>query len=229
MQRIVLFVSALVLVPASAQAQVVIGNAVAVDGDTIDMTGARIRLFGIDAVESEQTCSRSGEAWACGQDAKALLTRLIAGKTIQCEQRDVDSYGRMVGVCIAGGHDLSELMVNTGYAVALSDFSSAYVATEARAKANKVGIWASEFEMPSAYRAAHPFIERAPPRSAAPERPLRALQAPVRNAPASVYYRNCAAARAAGAAPIYRGQPGYRPQLDGDGDGIACEPYRGRR
>lgn len=43
-----------------------------------------------------------------------------------------------------------------------------------------------------------------------------------------VYYPNCSAARAAGAAPIRRGQPGYRPALDRDGDGIACEPYRGR-
>jgi hypothetical protein len=41
--------------------------------------------------------------------------------------------------------------------------------------------------------------------------------------PSSVYYANCTAARAAGAAPIYRGQPGYRPALDRDGDGIACE------
>nr|WP_235620645.1 DUF1524 domain-containing protein [Mycolicibacter sinensis] len=37
------------------------------------------------------------------------------------------------------------------------------------------------------------------------------------------YFPNCAAARAAGAAPILIGQPGYRPGLDGDGDGIACE------
>jgi len=42
-------------------------------------------------------------------------------------------------------------------------------------------------------------------------------------APASVYYVNCTAARAAGAAPIHRGQPGYRSALDRDGDGIACE------
>lgn len=41
--------------------------------------------------------------------------------------------------------------------------------------------------------------------------------------PASVYYPNCAAARAAGAAPLYIGEPGYRPGLDRDGDGIACE------
>lgn len=42
-----------------------------------------------------------------------------------------------------------------------------------------------------------------------------------------VYYPNCSAARAAGAAPIYAGAPGYRPEMDGDSDGIACEPYRG--
>ncbi|RSX53346.1 deoxyribonuclease [Bifidobacterium dolichotidis] len=38
-----------------------------------------------------------------------------------------------------------------------------------------------------------------------------------------VYYKNCAAVRAAGKAPLYRGQPGYGPHLDRDGDGIACE------
>ena len=38
-----------------------------------------------------------------------------------------------------------------------------------------------------------------------------------------VYYPNCDAARAAGAAPIYQGQPGYRTKLDRDRDGIACE------
>lgn len=39
----------------------------------------------------------------------------------------------------------------------------------------------------------------------------------------SVYYKNCTAARAAGAAPIYRGQPGYASHLDRDNEGIACE------
>ena len=40
---------------------------------------------------------------------------------------------------------------------------------------------------------------------------------------ASVYYANCTAARAAGAAPIYAGEPGYSHKLDRDGDGVACE------
>lgn len=43
----------------------------------------------------------------------------------------------------------------------------------------------------------------------------------------SRYFRNCREARAAGVAPILAGSPGYRSELDGDGDGIACEPYRG--
>ncbi len=40
------------------------------------------------------------------------------------------------------------------------------------------------------------------------------------------YWRGCDDARAAGTAPIYRGEPGYREGMDGDSDGIACEPYR---
>ena len=42
----------------------------------------------------------------------------------------------------------------------------------------------------------------------------------------SVFYSGCREVRAAGAAPLHRGQPGYRAGMDGDGDGIACENYR---
>ena len=45
--------------------------------------------------------------------------------------------------------------------------------------------------------------------------------------PAGAYYSGCNDARAAGVAPIYAGEPGYRPEMDGDGDGVACERYRG--
>lgn len=50
--------------------------------------------------------------------------------------------------------------------------------------------------------------------------------APVAPAAIAGAYRTCREAWAAGAAPIYRGQPSYSPHMDGDGDGIACEPYR---
>lgn len=41
-------------------------------------------------------------------------------------------------------------------------------------------------------------------------------------------FANCAEARAASAAPVRRGDPGYGPHLDRDNDGVGCEPYRGR-
>ncbi|MFF7053432.1 excalibur calcium-binding domain-containing protein [Streptomyces griseorubiginosus] len=60
--------------------------------------------------------------------------------------------------------------------------------------------------------------------------PTRTAEAPEpkTTAPApDVYYENCDEARAAGAAPLHRGDPGYAPHLDRDGDGVACEPYVG--
>jgi len=54
--------------------------------------------------------------------------------------------------------------------------------------------------------------------------------APRRSAPglSAGAFVNCDAARAAGAAPVHIGEPGYGRHLDRDGDGIGCEPYRGR-
>lgn len=53
--------------------------------------------------------------------------------------------------------------------------------------------------------------------------PAPAPAAPVAPAPAAVYYENCTAARAAGAAPVYAGSPGYGTHLDRDRDGIGCD------
>lgn len=50
-----------------------------------------------------------------------------------------------------------------------------------------------------------------------------AYRPPSTAAVTGVYYANCSQAKAAGAAPLYRGQPGYRSELDRDNDGVACE------
>jgi len=80
-------------------------------------------------------------------------------------------------------------------------------------------------------RAASPEAASAPAASAAAVAATTAPAAQTDQQPDdvehSVYYASCADARAAGHAPIFAGQPGYRSALDADGDGIACEPYRG--
>ena len=47
--------------------------------------------------------------------------------------------------------------------------------------------------------------------------------------PVQTHYRDCDDARAMGAVPLRRGEPGYRPELDADGDGVACEQYARKR
>lgn len=65
-------------------------------------------------------------------------------------------------------------------------------------------------------------------RGAAREAPIMQSSAPDPAAvERSVYYSGCNEVRA-GKAPLYAGQPGYRSGMDGDDDGIACEPYRGQ-
>jgi len=227
MRWIVVLSLAAISVPAVAQ--IISGHAVAVDGDTLQMTGERIRLFGIDAPEADQTCQRGGEVWRCGEDAGRMLASLVDGKPIECTQRDRDDYGRMVAVCRVAKTDLAMAMVNAGLAVVPPQFTADYVDGEAAAKARGVGLWGSNFAMPSTYRAAHPQkYAGSGSRARLPAPATRTRAASSSPARHDVYYRNCAAARAAGAAPLYRGQPGYRSDMDGDGDGIACEPYRRR-
>lgn len=221
MRRIVLALA--VGMPLSAHAQIVTGHAVALDGDSLSIGGTQVRLFGIDAPEGSQTCKRGGSEWRCGQDAKALLGSMVADRPVICEQRDTDRYGRIVAKCTVGGVDLAATMIEGGLAVTLPAFSDAYVDSEGRVKALRFGIWGSEFQSPAEYRAAHPNQFRPP----APQPQQQFVSAPSQGSK-GVHFRNCAAARAAGAAPLYRGRPGYRPEMDGDNDGIACEPYYGR-
>ena len=66
--------------------------------------------------------------------------------------------------------------------------------------------------------------KKAADKKAAQEKAEReAYTPPPAKAPSSIYYANCSAVKAAGAAPIYSGDPGYSRKLDRDGDGVACE------
>jgi endonuclease YncB( thermonuclease family) len=147
---------------AQGQGQIITGAAAAVDGDSLEMTGVSIRLHGADAPEAKQTCQRGAEAWACGQDAKVLLSQLVAGKQVRCEQRDRDKYGRVVAACFVGRLDLAQTMVSNGLAITLPDFSTAYIEPEARARRLKLGLWGSVFDKPADWRAAHPRHETVP-------------------------------------------------------------------
>lgn len=128
------------------------GIASVIDGDTLEIHGKRIRLFGIDAPESRQLCSQDGAKYKCGQKAALALDEFIDGRSLACEHKDTDRYGRIVAVCHVGETDLNGWLVENGWALAYVQYSKNYVAQEQEAQAEKRGIWAGEFEKPWVFR-----------------------------------------------------------------------------
>lgn len=128
------------------------GPASVTDGDTLRIGSQKIRLHGIDAPESRQTCKASGKSWRCGAAATRALRKRIAGRTVACDERDRDRYGRIVAVCRVAGKDVNAWMVSQGWAVAYRKYSRDYVSEESAAKSGRRGLWKGEFVPPSRWR-----------------------------------------------------------------------------
>ena len=147
-----LVVATIVLpVPPAARADA-IGEAQVIDGDTLQVAGERVRLHGIDAPESRQSCSVGGVGYACGQNAKRLLIGATAGKVITCKGEKRDRYGRLVAVCYAGDDDLNAMMVRDGWALAYRRYGKDYVSQETQARAAGTGLWQGTFVEPWEWR-----------------------------------------------------------------------------
>jgi len=135
----------------SAKADVV-GPARVVDGDTLEITGTKIRMHGIDAPESKQSCLANGKTYRCGQKATVALSELIGSSVVRCEGKDQDRYGRVIAVCFAGQTNLNASLVSQGWALAYRRYSMDYVGEETDAKTNKHGLWAGTFTAPWDWR-----------------------------------------------------------------------------
>ena len=137
--------------PASAEPPVS-GLGRAKDGDSLMVGQTEVRLFGIDAPEFDQSCTRNGQPWSCGSAAADQLMRLVTGKDVRCSSMGEDQHGRTLGRCMVGTTDINRTMVATGYAVAYRHYSTDYVSAEESAKAYKRGLWGGTFERPDQYR-----------------------------------------------------------------------------
>jgi endonuclease YncB( thermonuclease family) len=124
-----------------------------IDGDTVETAGKKIRLHGIDAPESSQTCKdQRGIEYRCGQRAALALADKIGSGLVSCEVRDTDRYKRHVAVCSQKEIDLNAWMVEQGHAVVYRQYSKDYIPQEEAARAAKRGIWSGSFTPPSEYR-----------------------------------------------------------------------------
>lgn len=126
-----------------------------VDGDTIEMYGEIVRLWGIDAVEDGQKCVFEDHDWNCGKDATAALELLVLGHPVHCVPQDVDRYGRTVAVCYVNGVDLGSVMVRHGWALDYTKYSyGSYAGWELLARQDGSGVWSGCFVEPWKWREA---------------------------------------------------------------------------
>ena len=128
------------------------GFARVIDGDTLRVDGARVRLHGVDAFETGQSCERRNLSWACGAAATNRLRTLAQGRRVVCDVRDTDRYGRQVAVCKVGERDLGRTMVSEGLAVAYRRYSMAYALDELSARRRRDGAWEGSFDRPEQWR-----------------------------------------------------------------------------
>jgi endonuclease YncB( thermonuclease family) len=82
----------LLLTSGSAYAAYMVGQASIIDGDTLEIHGTRIRLWGIDAPESTQLC-RGEDQYRCGAKAANDLDAFIARRPVNCIPITLDRYG----------------------------------------------------------------------------------------------------------------------------------------
>jgi endonuclease YncB( thermonuclease family) len=124
------------------------GTPVIIDGDSLVLSGVRIRLRGIDAPEIGQVCSGPKGAFDCGREARAFVRKLVGAGQISCEGWQYDKYQRLLAECKAGFMSLNREMARNGWAVSYGG----YGAEEAAARRAKSGLWAGTFDRPQDWR-----------------------------------------------------------------------------
>jgi micrococcal nuclease len=196
------------------------------DGDSFVLVdGREVRVLGIDSCEMST---------AGGPVAKAAAEKLLRGATLTLRAEpgvDLDRFERMLRYVDVhspqGVHDFGEKMVSaphTGVYAGKNDAAPSYVDRLRRADqgwdcAGATPQKAVAAPVKPAPKSAQP--SRAP--KSAPRPAPKPTTAPKSKASSGSGFSNCAAARAAGAAPVHRGEPGYASRLDRDGDGVGCE------
>jgi len=129
-----------------------VGEARIIDGDTIEISGERIRLHGIDAPETRQTCNVAGVPWPCGESATLALVDETEGRRVTCKGNKRDRYGRIIAICYTGERDLNAMMVREGWALAYRRYAKDYVDDENQARDARKGMWRADFVEPWKWR-----------------------------------------------------------------------------
>ena len=131
-----------------------------IDGDTLQVGGDVVQLYGIDAPELGQLCDSNGRLWHCGMEAALALHKLVTldRSSLRCspwsnEANRATAPTRAPQVCKVGNQDVAVLTLHTGNSLALPGAFPDYVEAERQARDAALGIWHSDFVLPWEWRA----------------------------------------------------------------------------
>lgn len=151
-----LFASALIVIGLPALATDFTGPARIVDGDTIEIGARVLRLHGIDAPDSGQTCERAGVPYDCAQEAGWALAERFEHHWASCRMTGLNGDLPTV-ICHLGGEhgiNVNRHMVRRGWALADPETGQEFAADQEAARAARVGLWAGSFVPPWEWRQA---------------------------------------------------------------------------
>ena len=110
------------------------------DADTIVFNEEKIRLYGIDAPETNQYCYVNREAWPCGKQATEYLKNLLKDvslSSLNCKISSKDRYSRSIGVCYLEDQNINRNLVENGWALAYREYSKDFIHNEKLASKRK--------------------------------------------------------------------------------------------
>lgn len=154
--RIVLVAALLSIFLAAGQGRA--ATAVVGDGGTLQVGNVIFRLDGIDVPTADQLCiDEHADIWTCGIEARDQLTKLIAGRDVNCSDLGADPSfkKRRIGLCTVEGEtvSLNQLLVRRGFAMDREPAANGpFDDDEATARERRQGLWKGCFIAPRDFR-----------------------------------------------------------------------------
>ncbi|WP_245787509.1 thermonuclease family protein [Amycolatopsis saalfeldensis] len=189
------------------------------DGATVELAGSdgthrTVHVLGVTVPTGNNCYAAETLSWA---------TTKLVGAPVKLTTDTATG----VALALTDGTDYASAAISGGFAKYAADaVSTSLQALQNTASQTAVGLWAAPcngtIDAPTPAPPAPPAAPAPAPAKPAPA-PTTEEPAPAPDNSSSVYYKNCAAAKAAGVTPLLVGEPGYRKALDRDGDGVACE------
>ncbi len=131
------------------------GTATAISGDTLRIGDVSLRLDGIEAPGTNQTCLKPDlKTWKCAENAKTALASALRRKQVTCSVMSHTGDGYPIARCTTAGNDFVADLVRSGSVFATGGLLSLYGAQEIEAKTLRAGIWLGEAKRPAEWREA---------------------------------------------------------------------------